>query len=196
MMTIQQAAHQKVLPREEITAIVRHRQQTGERAVFTNGCFDLLHLGHIRYLQEARSLGDFLILGLNSDESVHRLKGPTRPLVPEQERAEILAALSCIDYVTIFSEPTASELVNLLQPAIYVKGADYAIPQPVKDVVGVRLTSTPCTYPTQEAQTAPPDASRLPEAKHVLAYGGTIRLISYVPNHSTTELIERIKSIT
>jgi D-glycero-beta-D-manno-heptose 1-phosphate adenylyltransferase len=184
MTTIQQATQQKVLPRQEITAIVRHRQQTGERAVFTNGCFDLLHLGHIRYLQEARSLGDFLILGLNSDESVRRLKGPTRPLVPEQERAEILAALSCIDYVTIFSEPTASELINLLQPAIYVKGADYATPQPVGTV--------PCACPAQDAL---PDASRLPEAKHVFAYGGTIRLISYVPNHSTTELIEKIKRI-
>ncbi len=180
MMTIQQAAQQKVLPREEIAAIVRHRQQTGERAVFTNGCFDLLHLGHIRYLQEARSLGDFLILGLNSDESVRRLKGPTRPLIPEQERAEILAALSCIDYVTIFPEPTASELINLLQPAIYVKGADYATPL-------VRAC------PSQDAL---PDASRLPEAKHVLAYGGKIQLIAYVPNHSTTELIEKIKSIT
>ena len=147
MMTIQQATQQKVLPREEVAAIVRHRQQIGERAVFTNGCFDLLHLGHIRYLQEARSLGDFLILGLNSDESVRRLKGPTRPLVPEQERAEILAALSCIDYVTIFPEPTASELINLLQPAIYVKGADYATPQPVKDVVGVGLASNPCAQP-------------------------------------------------
>ena len=178
-MTIQQATQQKVLQREEIAAIVRRRQRTGERAVFTNGCFDLLHLGHVRYLQEARSLGDFLLLGLNSDESVRRLKGPTRPLVSEDERAEILAALSCIDYVTIFPEPTASALIDLLQPAIYVKGADYANP-------------SAGAYPSQDAL---PDTSRLPEAKHVLAYGGTIRLINYVPNHSTTELIEKIKRI-
>jgi D-beta-D-heptose 7-phosphate kinase/D-beta-D-heptose 1-phosphate adenosyltransferase len=175
-MTIQQATPQKVLQREELAPIVQHRQQRGERAVFTNGCFDLLHLGHIRYLQEARSLGDFLILGLNSDDSVRRLKGPTRPLVPAEERAEILAALSCIDYVTIFPEPTAGELIDLLQPAIYVKGADYAR--------------------TQEAQDILPDTSRLPEAKHVLAYRGTIRLISYVPHHSTSEIIQKIKYIS
>jgi rfaE bifunctional protein nucleotidyltransferase chain/domain len=163
----------KVLPRAKLATLVLRRQQAGERAVFTNGCFDLLHLGHIRYLQEARHLGDFLIIGLNSDESVRSLKGPTRPLVHEEERAEILAALSCIDYVTIFPEPTASELINLLQPTIYTKGADYASKQ--------------CS---QEFQ---PDVSRLPEAKHVQAYGGTIKLIPYLPNHSTTELIEKIK---
>jgi D-beta-D-heptose 7-phosphate kinase/D-beta-D-heptose 1-phosphate adenosyltransferase len=184
-MTIQQATQQKVLPREELATIVWRRQQAGERAVFTNGCFDLLHLGHVRYLQEARSLGDFLILGLNSDESVRILKGPTRPLVSAEERAEILAALSCIDYVTIFPEPTASKLIDLLQPAIYVKGADYAT-QPAP--VGVD--------PSQEAQTVLPDTSRLPEAKHVLAYGGAIQLLSYVPHHSTTELIQKIKRIS
>ena len=175
-MTTQQATEQKILSRAELAAIVRRRQQAGERAVFTNGCFDLLHLGHVRYLQEARNLGDFLILGLNSDESVCRLKGPTRPLVSEQERAEILAALACIDYVTIFPEPTASELIDALQPAIYVKGADYAN--------------------TQNTQTMLPDTSRLPEAKHVLAYGGTIQLIAYLPHHSTTELIQKIKQMS
>ena len=175
-MTTQQATEQKILPREELAAIVQRRQRAGERAVFTNGCFDLLHLGHVRYLQEARNLGDCLILGLNSDESVRRLKGPTRPLVSEQERAEILAALACIDYVTIFPEPTASELIDVLQPAIYVKGADYAN--------------------TQSAQTMLPDTSRLPEAKHVLAYGGTIQLIAYLPHHSTSELIQKIKQMS
>src|SRR5438445_9213589 len=114
-------ARQKILRRDELAADVSHRQQAGERGVFTNGCFDLLHLGHVRYLQEARSLGDFLILGLNSDESTCQLKGQGRPLVPEMERAEILAALTCIDYVTIFSESTANALVYLLQPAVYVK---------------------------------------------------------------------------
>ncbi len=208
-MTTQQATPQKVLQRQELAAIVQHRQQAGERAVFTNGCFDLLHLGHVRYLQEARSLGDFLILGLNSDESVRRLKGPTRPLVPAEERAEILAALSCIDYVTIFPEPTASELIDLLQPAIYVKGADYATqPVPVAAQTCGTVACVPCATglhtgysacPTQEGQEAQdvlPDTSRLPEAKHVLAYGGTIQLISYVPNHSTTELIQKIKHIS
>src|SRR6266487_1676931 len=112
----------KILDRDELAVEVRRRQEGGEQGVFTNGCFDLLHLGHVRYLQEARSLGDFLILGLNGDTSVRQLKGPGRPLIPENERAEILAALSCIDYVTIFSEPVANALVDLLRPTIYVKG--------------------------------------------------------------------------
>src|SRR2546425_2140932 len=112
----------KIIDRHELAVEVQRRQQAGERSVLTNGCFDLLHLGHIRYLQEARALGDFLILGLNNDTGVRSLKGPGRPLVPEKERAEILAALACIDYVTIFEEPTASLLVELLRPAIYVKG--------------------------------------------------------------------------
>src|ERR1700694_4731770 len=111
--------HQKILRRDELAKEVQRRQQAGERGVFTNGCFDLLHLGHVRYLQEARALGDFLILGLNDDAGVRLLKGAGRPLVPEVERAEILAALSCIDYVTIFNEPTASSLLYLLQPSIY-----------------------------------------------------------------------------
>ena len=196
-MTMQQATPQKVFLREEIVPVVRRRQQAGERAVFTNGCFDLLHLGHVRYLQEARNLGDFLILGLNSDESVRRLKGPTRPLVSEQERAEILAALSCIDYVTIFPEPTAGALIDLLQPAVYVKGADYAT-SPVGAVqTGSARNEVGASHRSgaghDQSQDVIPDASRLPETKHVLAYGGTIRLITYVPNHSTTELIERIK---
>src|SRR5579884_4379337 len=94
----------KILSREALASEVGRRQGMGERGVFTNGCFDLLHLGHVRYLQEARALGDFLVLGLNSDESTHRLKGPGRPLVPAMERAEMLAALTCVDYVTIFPE--------------------------------------------------------------------------------------------
>src|SRR5947207_6559091 len=100
-------ARQKILRRDKLAADVSLRQQAGERGVFTNGCFDLLHLGHVRYLQEAQALGDFLILGLNNDASVRSLKGAGRPLVPEMERAEILAALTCIDYVTTFAEPTA-----------------------------------------------------------------------------------------
>src|SRR5438093_2547626 len=91
----------KILARDELAAEVQRRQQAGERAVFTNGCFDLLHLGHVRYLQQARALGDFLILGLNNDAGVRSLKGPGRPLIPQMERAEILAALTCIDYITI-----------------------------------------------------------------------------------------------
>jgi D-glycero-beta-D-manno-heptose 1-phosphate adenylyltransferase len=163
---------QKILTQQELTAEVRRRQQAGEQGVFTNGCFDLLHLGHVRYLQEARNLGDFLIVGLNSDTSARALKGPGRPLVPEEERAEILAALTCIDYVTIFNDPTASELLELLQPAIYVKGGDYGL-----------------------GQSSMPDTSRLPEAQVVQHYGGVVRLIAYLPHHSTTELIATIKQL-
>lgn len=171
-------SHQKILNRDELAREVRRRQAVGERGVFTNGAFDLLHLGHVHYLQEARSLGDFLILGLNSDASARLLKGPGRPLVPQDERAEILAALTCIDYVTIFAEPTAGPLVELLQPAIYVKGGDYA--SPASQDGSQRLT---------------PDTSRLPEAKFVQAYGGHIQLIPYVAGHSTTELIEAIRRL-
>jgi rfaE bifunctional protein nucleotidyltransferase chain/domain len=162
----------KILEREELVREVRRRQQAGERGVFTNGCFDLLHLGHVRYLQEARALGDFLVLGLNDDAGVRLLKGRGRPLVPENERAELLAALTCIDYITIFAEPTAGPLVAVLQPAIYVKGGDYA------SAHGEGL-----------------DTNRLPEAKNVQAYGGIVRLIEYLPHHSTTELIEAIKRL-
>jgi len=162
----------KILAREELAIEVRRRQQAGERGVFTNGCFDLLHLGHKRYLQEARALGDFLVLGLNDDAGVRLLKGPGRPLVPEAERAEMLAALTCIDYITIFAEPTAGSLVALLQPAIYVKGGDYA-----------------------NVQGDIPDPDRLPEAKIVQTYGGIVRLIPYLPHHSTTELIRAIKQL-
>jgi D-glycero-beta-D-manno-heptose 1-phosphate adenylyltransferase len=163
---------QKIYGRRELAAEVQHRQEAGERGVFTNGCFDLLHLGHVRYLQEARTLGDFLIVGLNDDAGVRTLKGSGRPLVVEMERAEILAALACVDYITIFAEPTASSLVALLRPAIYVKGGDYA-----------------------NAGGSEPDTSRLPEAKVVLQYGGAVRLIPYLSHHSTTELIAAIQQL-
>jgi D-glycero-beta-D-manno-heptose 1-phosphate adenylyltransferase len=162
----------KILTRDELAREVKRRQQEGERGVFTNGCFDLLHLGHVRYLQEARAQGDFLILGLNNDSGVRVLKGAGRPLVPEQERAEILASLSCVDYITIFAEQTAGPLVRLLQPAIYVKGGDYT-----------------------NADSQQPDTNRLPEAKVVQEYGGSVRLIPYLAHHSTTELIAAIKQL-
>jgi rfaE bifunctional protein nucleotidyltransferase chain/domain len=98
----------------------------GGRLVLTNGCFDLLHVGHVRYLQAARELGELLVVGLNSDASTRALKGPERPLVPAAERAEVLAALACVDAIVIFDEPTAETLVSALRPEIYVKGSDYA----------------------------------------------------------------------
>jgi len=115
----------KILSPAELKEEIRRKKALGRKVVFTNGCFDLLHVGHIRYLQEARSLGDLLVLGLNSDTSVRRLKGELRPLISEEERAMILAALDCIDYVVIFSEETPLKLIRALKPDILVKGGDY-----------------------------------------------------------------------
>lgn len=95
--------------------------------VFTNGCFDLLHVGHLRYLQEARKQGAALLVALNTDASVQRLKGPTRPILPENERAEMLAALTCVDYVALFDEPTPENLLRAIRPEIYAKGGDYTL---------------------------------------------------------------------
>ncbi len=115
----------KILSREELVQAVRQHRQAGKRVVFTNGCFDLLHVGHMRYLQQARSLGDLLVLGVNDDASVRRLKGDKRPLIPHAERASVLAALACVDYVTIFSEDTPLELIASVHPDVLVKGGDY-----------------------------------------------------------------------
>lgn len=100
-------------------------RRAGRRVVFTNGVFDLLHPGHIRYLRAARAEGDVLIVGLNSDRSVRAIKGPARPITPEQERAEILSALTCVDAVAIFDEDTPAEIIRLVQPDVLVKGADW-----------------------------------------------------------------------
>jgi D-beta-D-heptose 7-phosphate kinase/D-beta-D-heptose 1-phosphate adenosyltransferase len=102
------------------------RRRQGARVVFTNGVFDLLHPGHVRYLQAARALGDVLIVAINSDRSVGAVKGPSRPIVPEAERAEVLAALACVDAVTVFDEETPAAIISLVQPDVLVKGADWA----------------------------------------------------------------------
>ena len=112
--------------------LIDHWQAQGDTVVFTNGCFDILHKGHISYLQEAATLGDHLIIGLNSDQSVRRLKGETRPIVSENDRAAVLQALGCIDGVVIFNEDTPAELLAELRPNILVKGGDYE----VEDVIG------------------------------------------------------------
>ncbi|WP_018249211.1 D-glycero-beta-D-manno-heptose 1-phosphate adenylyltransferase [Orenia marismortui] len=118
---------EKIYTREELNKILKQNRKQDETIVFTNGCFDILHVGHTRYLTEARSKGDVLIVGLNNDSSVKALKGEKRPIVPEKERAEMLANLEVVDYVTIFSETTAKSTINILQPDIYVKGGDYKI---------------------------------------------------------------------
>jgi len=115
----------------ELQKLLASRQPRG-RVVFTNGCFDLLHVGHVRYLKEARSLGDLLVVGLNSDLSVKQLKGPDRPLQSEDDRAEILSSLASVDYVVIFSEETPIKLIERLLPNVLVKGGDW----PVDQIIG------------------------------------------------------------
>jgi D-glycero-beta-D-manno-heptose 1-phosphate adenylyltransferase len=137
----------------------------GKMVVLTNGTFDLLHIGHVRYLQEAAAMGDALIVGVNSDRSVRGYKGPNRPVVPERERAEIVAALRCVSYVTIFDEPTATELAQALKPDIYVKGGDYS-----------------------------PGGKELPEREAVERHGGEVRIVPLVAGHSASELIRRAGS--
>jgi len=157
-----QSPSSKILDWESARQKVQQIQSQGRKVVFTNGCFDLLHVGHVRYLQAARALGDFLVLGLNDDASVRRLdKGPGRPLVPQNERAEILAALACIDAVVLFSQDTPLELIRTLRPNILVKGGDY----------------------TPESIVGRPE---------VLTWGGEVHVIPFVPGRSTSSLIERI----
>lgn len=158
------------------TLLAERQQWRSQRrtVVFTNGIFDLLHLGHVQYLAQARALGDVLVIGLNSDASTRQLKGPKRPLIGEDERAALLLSLRAVDAVTIFAEPTAEQLVAALQPDIYVKGGDYSL------------------QPTTQAGPTATAGKALPEARIVQGYGGRVELIPYLPGHSTTELIERI----
>jgi D-beta-D-heptose 7-phosphate kinase/D-beta-D-heptose 1-phosphate adenosyltransferase len=136
-------------------------KREGRKVVFTNGCFDILHRGHVEYLQKAKELGDILIVGLNTDASVKRLKGPSRPIVREDDRAAVLAALGVVDHVCLFDEDTPLEIIRDLVPDILVKGADWAIDKVVgKDIV-------------ERA-------------------GGAVRTIEFLPNRSTTSIIDRI----
>lgn len=136
----------------------------GRRVIFTNGHFDLLHVGHLDYLEKARELGDALFLGLNGDSSTRRLKGEGRPLVPALERARLLAALAPVSAVIIFEDDTADGLLRALRPDVYVKGGDYA-------------------------------HKVLPERPTVEGYGGSVALIDYLPDHSTSALIARIRAL-
>lgn len=118
-------AASKVKRRSVLKNIISELKSAGKTVVFTNGCFDILHVGHVRYLETARSMGDCLVVAINTDDTVRRLKGDCRPLVPEFERAELVAALECVDYVTLFAEDTPAEIISCLQPDIHVKGGDY-----------------------------------------------------------------------
>ena len=119
----------KIQPIDKIKDLVIERKRRGEKIVFTNGCFDLLHIGHTRYLWQARSCGDCLLIGLNSDRSIRAIKGQMRPIIPQEQRAELLAALECVDLVVIFDEPDPLGLIRLVQPDILVKGADWGYDQ-------------------------------------------------------------------
>ncbi len=152
--------------RRELIDAVSSDRRSGKRIVFTNGCFDLLHVGHVRYLQAARTLGDRLIVGVNTDHSVRSLsKGPDRPIVPEAQRTEVLAALACVDYVTLFDEPTPLALIAEVQPDVLVKGGDWKPEQ----IVGREL---------------------------VEARGGRVIAIPLTPDTSTTGLINKIRAFT
>lgn len=151
---------------EDLRKAIASEPERWRPLVFTNGCFDLLHVGHVRYLQKAKTLGRSLIIGLNSDQSVQNIKPsppgqPSRPIVPELQRAEVLCALKAVDAVVIFNQPTATWIISSLQPEIYVKGGDYTL-------------------------------ETLPEAPAVQAYGGKIELVQVEINSSTTGIINRI----
>jgi rfaE bifunctional protein nucleotidyltransferase chain/domain len=134
-MTALMRAAQKVKTLPAVARAVRKTQAHGRRVVFTNGCFDLLHPGHIRYLEQARALGDLLVVAINSDASVRRLKGPGRPVVPAEARAEVLAALAAVDFVLIFNEPDPARVIRSVQPDVLVKGGDW----PVDRIVGADI---------------------------------------------------------
>jgi len=156
---------QKIQTRTALAALVAGQQTRGRRIVFTNGCFDLMHVGHTRYLQAARELGDVLIVGVNSDASVRALKkAPDRPIVPQAQRAEVVAALGCVDYVVLFDEPDPAALIAALQPDVLVKGGDWTPDR----IIGRDL---------------------------VEARGGFVRTIPLVPDVSTTLLVERIQKL-
>lgn len=135
----------KLIERSKIKSVVDELKSEDKKIVFTNGCFDILHIGHVRYLKDAAGLGDVLIVGLNSDSSISRIK-PGRPLTPESERAEILSSLSVVDFITIFDEETPYELIREVQPDILVKGSDWAI----KDIVGADIAKEVHTIPLTE----------------------------------------------
>ncbi len=156
--------NRKVLKRATLARRLAAARRGGQRVVFTNGCFDLIHPGHVRYLAAARALGDLLVVGVNSDASVRRLgKGKGRPLVAQDDRAEVLAALRAVDYVTIFAEDTPLALIRALRPDVLVKGGDWH-----------------------------PDA--IVGADFVRAHGGRVRSLPFAAGYSTTALLERIAS--
>jgi rfaE bifunctional protein nucleotidyltransferase chain/domain len=143
-------SRQKYFPSRQLAAILKREIAKGRRVVFTNGVYDLLHAGHVALLQKARALGDVLVLGLNSDSSVRRLKGPKRPIAPQADRIKVVSAIEAVDYVTIFSEDTPYELISKLRPTILVKGGDY---QPNK-IVGRDLVKKVVRIPLMKGRSS------------------------------------------
>lgn len=156
-----------VLDRESVVRLRETHRAAGRIVVWTNGTFDLLHPGHVASLQAARALGDFLVVGLNSDASVRSYKGPSRPILTQWERATMLCALRCVDAVTIFDEPTPEAVLSAVKPDIHCKGAEYE----------------------------PPHGRPVPEAALVRAYGGRIAYLPLVDGLSTTALLKRIRDL-
>ena len=157
------AGGDKLATRDESVSRIEFRRRQGQRIVFTNGCFDLLHRGHVTYLSRAKALGDLLVVGVNSDDGVRALKGPDRPINPLEDRMEVLAAMSCVDLVVAFDDPTPEPLIAALRPDVFVKGGDYTV-------------------------------DMLPEAALVERLGGTVDILPYVEDRSTTGLVHRIHS--
>jgi D-glycero-beta-D-manno-heptose 1-phosphate adenylyltransferase len=157
-------AESKIVAWDTLRDLAAQWREAGKQVVLTNGCFDLLHVGHLRYLQAARELGDMLVVGVNSDDSARQLKGAPRPYRPEAERAELVAGLECVDYVVIFPQTTAVELVKQVQPTYYAKGGDYT-------------------------------EQDLPESEAVVEQGGFVVILPLETEQSTTQLVERIKSL-
>jgi D-glycero-beta-D-manno-heptose 1-phosphate adenylyltransferase len=153
----------KIVGLEELSERSEQLRAAGKKLVATNGCFDLLHVGHVRYLQVARALGDLLAVGLNGDRSVCKLKGKGRPITGERDRAEILAALECVDLVTIFPEMRATQFIGASHPAIYVKGGDYS-----------------------------PETLNEEERALLMKIGAEIRFIPFEAGYSTSRLLEQI----
>ena len=157
---------EKLLSSEKLTVWRAARRASGQRVVVTNGCFDILHRGHVTYLEAARRQGDVLLIGLNADASVRQIKGPNRPINNEEDRAAVLAALECVDAVVIFREPTALQLLKTVQPDIYAKGGDYTL-----------------------------DTINQEERRLVEGMGGKVVVLPGVPGRSTTALLERIAKL-
>lgn len=152
----------EVLSRAALVERVAQDRRDGLTIAFANGGFDLLHVGHVRYLQAARGEADRLVVAVNDDQSIRGLKGPSRPVLPEADRAELVAALRAVDYVVIFSEPTVTPLLDLLRPEVHCKGTDYTV-------------------------------ETVPERETVRAYGGRIAIVGDPKDHSTTDLLSRLR---